>query len=167
MSHRRGTYARHEQENICDHRCFFIRDVCVIGDTARGECRDARSSYHGRATPERGNEALSTTLPRLPCALYPNDRYCLQLGGRHATPNHIRLLMDCAQMCTTTVAYMARESSLHDRLCGLCSEMCRLCAESCEQTAGNEQMVKQCAELCRRCLASCERMASKGGGIAS
>ncbi len=93
--------------------------------------------------------------------------HCLQLGGRHATPHHIRLLTDCAQMCTTAADYMARESSLHDRVCGLCSEMCRLCAESCEQTAGNDQMIKQCAELCRRCLGSCERMASKGSGVAS
>jgi hypothetical protein len=87
--------------------------------------------------------------------------HCLQLGGRHAAPNHIRLLMDCAQMCTTTADYMARESSFHDRTCGLCSEICRLCAESCEQVAGDDQMVKQCAELCRRCAGSCERMASK------
>lgn len=148
MSHRRGGLMPD-----MSRRTFVTTGASLFATCASlaiprgGECRDARSSYHGRATPERGNEALSTTLPRLPCALYPNDRYCLQLGRRHATPNHIRLLMDCAQMCTTTVAYMARESSLHDRLCGLCSEMCRLCAESCEQTAGNEQMVKQCAEL--------------------
>lgn len=88
--------------------------------------------------------------------------HCLQLGGRHAAPDHIRLLMDCAQMCTITADYMARGSSLHDRTCGLCAEICRLCAESCERVQGNDQMVKQCVEMCRRCAGSCERMSSKG-----
>lgn len=86
--------------------------------------------------------------------------HCLQLGGRHAAPDHIRLLMDCAQMCTITADYMARGSSFHDRTCGLCSEICRLCAESCEQVQGEDQLVKQCAEMCRRCAESCKRMAS-------
>jgi hypothetical protein len=88
--------------------------------------------------------------------------HCLKLGNRHAAPDHIRLLMDCAQHCTTTVDFMARESLLHDRTCSLCSEIYRLCAESCEQVGGDDQMIKQCAELCRRCARSCEQMASKG-----
>jgi hypothetical protein len=89
-------------------------------------------------------------------------RHCLELGGRHAAPDHIRLLMDCAQMCSTTADYMARGSLLHDRTCGLCAEICRLCAESCDQIQGDDQLVKQCAEMCRRCAESCEQMASKG-----
>jgi hypothetical protein len=88
--------------------------------------------------------------------------HCLKLGGQHAAPDHIRLLMDCAQICTTTADYMARESLLHDRMCGLCSEICRLCAERCEQVKGDDHIIKQCAELCRRCAGSCEHMASKG-----
>lgn len=87
--------------------------------------------------------------------------HCLKLGGRHAVPDHIRLLMDCAQICATNADYMLRESSLHSRMCGFCSDVCRLCAENCEQVAGDDQMVKQCAEMCGRCAGSCERMASK------
>jgi hypothetical protein len=52
-----------------------------------------------------------------------------------AEPDHIRLLMDCAQMCVTNVDYMLRESSFHSRVCELCAEMCRRCVESCEQVA--------------------------------
>ncbi|MGE0683493.1 MAG: four-helix bundle copper-binding protein [Candidatus Binatia bacterium] len=87
--------------------------------------------------------------------------HCINLGGRHATPEHIRLLLDCAQICTTTADYMARESVLHQRVCSLCSEICMRCAESCEQVAGDDQLVKQCAEMCRRCAESCKKMASK------
>lgn len=88
--------------------------------------------------------------------------HCVTVGGRLATPAHLRLLMDCAQLCTVTADFMARASSFHDRTCTLCAELCRRCAESCEQVAGNDQLVKQCAELCRRCAESCDRMASKG-----
>lgn len=87
--------------------------------------------------------------------------HCINLGGRHAAPEHIRLLMDCAQICTTTADYMARESVLHQRVCSLCSEICMRCAESCEQVAGDDQLVKQCAEMCRGCAESCKKMASK------
>ena len=86
--------------------------------------------------------------------------HCLTLAGRHAAPAHIRLLMDCAQLCTVTADFMARESGFHDRTCTLCAELCRRCAESCEEIAGDDQLVKQCAESCRRCAESCERMAS-------
>lgn len=88
-------------------------------------------------------------------------RHCLDLGGRHARPEHIRLLVDCAQMCQINVDYMLRESLLHERVCGLCAEACKLCAENCAQLAGDDLMLKQCVDLCRRCGESCERMASK------
>ena len=87
--------------------------------------------------------------------------HCLQLGGRHAAPEHIRLFLDCAQICDTTAQYLLRGSSLHERMCGLCAEVCRQCADSCVQVAGDDQMVKQCVEMCRTCAGSCERMASK------
>lgn len=87
--------------------------------------------------------------------------HCVKLGGRHATPDHIRLLLDCAEICETTAHYLLRGSSLHERICGLCAEVCRQCGDSCLQVAGDDQMVKQCAEMCRRCAGSCERMASK------
>jgi hypothetical protein len=87
--------------------------------------------------------------------------HCLKLGGRHAGPDHIRLLLDCAQICETTAHYLLRGSSVHERMCGLCAEVCRQCGENCVQVAGDDQMVKQCAEMCRRCAGSCERMASK------
>jgi hypothetical protein len=87
--------------------------------------------------------------------------HCLKLGGRHATPDHIRLMVDCAQMCATSADYMLRESPIHDRICRLCSDLCKQCGKDCEQVAGDDQMVKQCADMCRRCAGSCERMASK------
>jgi hypothetical protein len=85
-------------------------------------------------------------------------RHCLKLGGRHAAPEHIGLLLDCAQLCETTAQYLLRGSSLHERICALCADVCQECAENCVQIAGDDHKMKQCAELCRRCAGSCERM---------
>jgi hypothetical protein len=83
--------------------------------------------------------------------------HCLQKGGRHADPQHIRLLLDCAEICRTSADFMLRESDLHSMTCGVCAEVCARCAESCERLADDEQM-KRCAEACRRCEESCRRM---------
>jgi hypothetical protein len=87
--------------------------------------------------------------------------HCLKVGGRHAAPDHIRLLLDCAQMCATASDYMLRESPFHNRICRVCSDLCKQCGKDCEQTAADDQMMKQCIEICRKCGDSCERMASK------
>jgi hypothetical protein len=85
--------------------------------------------------------------------------HCLRLGGPHAEADHIRLLLDCAQICATSADFMLRGSDLHPRVCGVCAEACDRCAESCEQLGDDTQM-RHCAEVCRRCAESCRRMAA-------
>ena len=86
-------------------------------------------------------------------------RYCLEQGGKHAAPEHITLLLDCAQICETSADFMIRGSDLHGRVCGVCAEVCERCAESCEGMGGDATMHK-CAEACRRCAESCRQMAA-------
>jgi hypothetical protein len=88
-------------------------------------------------------------------------KHCLERGGRHAAPELVRLLSDCAQMCAINADYMLRGSVLHERVCGVCAEACKLCADDCSQIAGDDKVLKQCVDLCRRCGESCERMASQ------
>jgi hypothetical protein len=85
--------------------------------------------------------------------------HCLQKGGRHAEAGHIRLLLDCAEICQTSANFMLRGSTLHKRTCAVCAEVCEQCAASCEQFGGDELMTA-CAEACRRCAESCRRMAA-------
>jgi hypothetical protein len=85
--------------------------------------------------------------------------HCLLKGGKHAEAGHIRLLLDCAEICRTSADFMIRGSDLHGRTCGVCAEVCRRCAEDCEGLADDEPM-KACAEMCRRCAESCQRMAA-------
>lgn len=84
--------------------------------------------------------------------------YCLQQGGDHAAPEHIRLLLDCAEICQTSANFMVRGSEHHALTCGVCAEICEMCAESCE-ALGEDAQMQRCAEECRRCAASCREMA--------
>ena len=86
-------------------------------------------------------------------------QHCLQMGGKHAEADHIRLLLDCAQICQTSADFMLRGSHLHTRTCGACAEICRACAEACERIGGDDTMMKKCAKVCRRCAESCHQMA--------
>lgn len=86
--------------------------------------------------------------------------YCLQKGGEHAKAEHIRLLLDCAEICDTSHNFIARESELHGTVCNVCAEICERCAESCEMIGGNDEQMKKCAEVCRKCADSCRQMGS-------
>jgi hypothetical protein len=84
--------------------------------------------------------------------------HCLTLGGKHADPGHIRLLLDCADICATSSAFMSRGSDQHSAVCGVCAEICDRCARSCD-SMGSDATMNKCAEACRRCAQSCHRMA--------
>ena len=87
-------------------------------------------------------------------------RHCLEKGGKHAAPDHIRLLQDCAQICATSADFMTRGSPFHRLTCGACAEICQQCADDCERMAEGDQQMLQCVEMCRRCAASCRDMAA-------
>ena len=85
--------------------------------------------------------------------------HCLQMGGKHAEAEHMRLLLDCASICRTSADFMLRSSDLHPQVCGVCADVCERCEQSCAQFADDEQM-RACAEECRRCAESCRQMAA-------
>lgn len=85
--------------------------------------------------------------------------HCLRKGGAHASPDHIRLLQDCAQTCIMSADFMLRGSPLHQMTCRICAGICEMCAEDCTRLADDEAMVL-CVETCRRCAASCAEMSA-------
>jgi hypothetical protein len=85
-------------------------------------------------------------------------QHCLKLGGKHAEPAHIRMLMDCAEICQASANFMQRGSPLHMQTCAACAEVCKACAEDCERFKDDEMMAA-CAQACRSCEASCREMA--------
>lgn len=82
--------------------------------------------------------------------------HCLETGGSHVEPEHFRLMMNCAEMCRTSAAFMLSDSKLHGLTCGVCAQICDACAQSCEQVGD----MQACVDACRRCAESCRAMAA-------
>ena len=87
--------------------------------------------------------------------------HCLEMGGEHAGPQHINLLMDCAKICEVAADFAIRGSANHPALCGLCADICRQCAEQCEEMAEGDEQMQKCAEACRQCAEACGRMSQQ------
>ena len=96
----------------------------------------------------------------LDCArsCYETITHCLELGGEHAEARHINALLDCAQICETTAAFMARVSELHPKVCAICADACERGAKECERFP-DDKMMAECAEICRQTANSCRTMA--------
>ena len=85
--------------------------------------------------------------------------HCLELGGKHAAPEHITLLLDCAGICATAGNFMVRGSHHSAHLCGECAEICDACGKSCEQFS-DDAMMRRCADACRQCAKACREMSA-------
>lgn len=88
--------------------------------------------------------------------LHEATMHCLEEGGKHAEPSHLRLMLNCAEICQTSANFMLSGSKFHHLTCGACAEICSACAQSCEQIEGMES----CAAACRNCAEHCRNMAS-------
>lgn len=86
-------------------------------------------------------------------------QHCLGMRGKHAEPDHIRLMLDCAQICQVSAGFMLRGSDLHKKTCGVCAVVCKKCAADCARM-GEDRMMKKCADQCRKCAEICAKMAA-------
>lgn len=80
--------------------------------------------------------------------------HCLESGGKHTEPGHVREMAACAEICRTT-AHLLLMASEHGRhLCRECAEVCGRCAADCEKLDGMED----CVAACRSCAQACQAM---------
>lgn len=77
--------------------------------------------------------------------------HCLETGGEHARPQHLRLMLDCAAICQTAADSLLRKSQFHTRLCDLAADVAETCAKECEALGGMED----CVTACRTCADAC------------
>jgi hypothetical protein len=75
----------------------------------------------------------------------------LQKGAQAA--DHIRILLDCAEICLTAAHFMMRNSPMHGYTCQACAQVCDHCGEMCSQMGE-----KDCENACRACAVSCAQM---------
>jgi hypothetical protein len=86
------------------------------------------------------------------------------MGGRNVNPDHIKIMMDCIEICQIAADSMVRHSPVYAEICFACMAVCETCATSCE--ALDSSKLGHCAELCYKCADACREMAgTKEGGI--
>lgn len=83
-------------------------------------------------------------------------QHCLAEGGAHVEQNHLRLMLNCAELCQVCANFMISGNPLHHHVCRACAAICKACADSCAAISGMET----CADTCRRSSQSCEAMAA-------
>lgn len=83
-------------------------------------------------------------------------QHCLEVGGKHVDPRHLRLMLACAEICRTSAYFIELGTELHERTCAVCAEVCEACAKSCQEVGDMDE----CVQACRRCAESCRQMAA-------
>jgi len=81
--------------------------------------------------------------------------HCLEMGGEHARPQHLRLMLDCAALCAFTADALGRKSQFHTRFAALCAEVCETCEKDCEALGDMDD----CVQACRSCVILCQEVA--------
>src|SRR5438045_6589013 len=75
--------------------------------------------------------------------------HCLETGGEHARPQHLRLMLDCAGICAFTADALGRKSQFHNRVALICAEGCRTCEKDFAALDGMEDCVQACEAFAR------------------
>ncbi|MES2673659.1 MAG: four-helix bundle copper-binding protein [Pseudomonadota bacterium] len=85
---------------------------------------------------------------------YAALNHCLPMGGKHAEPEHFKLMLECAKICETSAYFLLSDSSFRTEVCDLCADICEACAESCADLSGMED----CVTACNLCADSCRAL---------
>jgi hypothetical protein len=84
-------------------------------------------------------------------------QYCLQRGGEHSDPHHLKLMQTCVEITYSAARFMMLQSSYHHMICEICAQICQACAKSCESLRDDAML--DCSKLCLACADSCQIMA--------
>lgn len=77
--------------------------------------------------------------------------HCLEMGGEHARPQHLRLMLDCAGTCAFTADALGRKSQFQAHFAALCAQVCETCGEDCDALGDMEDCVQACRDCARLC----------------
>ena len=70
-----------------------------------------------------------------------------------ARRTQIRLLVDCANICTLMASYLAANSPFAKPLASLCAVVCEACGSECARFP--DQMSQMCSQICLNCAQEC------------
>lgn len=89
---------------------------------------------------------------------------CLGEENIAALRRCIRLNLDCADICRSTAAVLARQTepdwSVVRAQLEACAAVCRSCGEECRRHAEHHEHCRVCADACAACEEACNRVLS-------
>lgn len=85
--------------------------------------------------------------------------YSLDGGGHLFDQQHLRLLIDCCEVCQTTQNTLLRSSEVGTMMSAVCAEACEKAAESCRRVDGSDEQLIACAEVCDHTADCCRQLA--------
>jgi hypothetical protein len=71
---------------------------------------------------------------------------------------HVVMLLDCAEICNLSAAFMMRNSERHKATCQACATICNEAAEIFEDS--EDMQYQNAAAIMRKCADSCTMMAN-------
>lgn len=82
---------------------------------------------------------------------------CLEEQDVKMLARCIKLDIDCAEICSLAISFVARGSEHAQHLLDECADICNACAEECEKHAAmGMEHCRSCAEVCRACAEACK-----------
>ncbi|WZL74169.1 four-helix bundle copper-binding protein [Clostridiaceae bacterium 35-E11] len=75
----------------------------------------------------------------------------------HQRKRQLQLLRDCADICTLTAKYIARNSGFSRCIANLCAYICETCGIECAKFPDPES--QNCAQICLHCARECRAFA--------
>ena len=85
--------------------------------------------------------------------------YSLNGGGHLFEQRHLRLLIDCCEVCQTTQNTLLRSSEVGTMLAAVCVEVCEKVVESCRQVDDSDGQLLECVEACEHTADCCRQLA--------
>lgn len=82
--------------------------------------------------------------------------YSFKKGGNLAAGEHIKMLIETAEMCKMNASFMLMQSKHSKEHCHLCAKVCDSCAQACGSF--DDQMMKQMSENLKKCAETCRNM---------
>jgi uncharacterized membrane protein len=74
----------------------------------------------------------------------------------------IRLCLNCADVCTATIAVTSRQAeydaNVAKPLLEACAAICQSCGDECERHAQMHEHCRICEQACRRCEQACREL---------
>lgn len=81
----------------------------------------------------------------------------LQMEGSSHRREQLRLLRDCADICTLTAKYIARCSFFSKSIASLCAQICEVCGKHCLKHP--DEASQRCGQICLHCAQECRAFA--------